>query len=379
MLYFVRSYARTLADHYESTSVLEYEFMPKRDYYDILGVSRDADVAEIKKAYRQAALKCHPDRNPGNKEAEEAFKNASEAYEVLSDPQKRQVYDAYGHAGLEGTGFRGFTGVEDIFSTFGDLFEEFFGGWEDFGFGRKTRSKRTRQGADLRHDIEVSLEESFFGVEHEVSIVKEAACDVCGGTGMQPGTSRETCRTCGGVGQVGHSQGFFMIQTTCPKCRGEGTVIGKPCHECRGHQRVRKKSTLKVKCPAGVEDGMRLILRGEGEAGYNSGPPGDLYVVIHVKPHDIFTRDGDDVICKVPISFPQAALGAKVPAPTLHGEELIEIPAGIETGERVKLKGKGFTNVHTKRRGDESIEIVVKTPKKLSKRQRELLEEFIRS
>jgi len=357
--------------------------MIKKDYYQILGVSKEADSGEIKKAYRQAAFKYHPDRNQGNKEAEEKFKETSEAYEVLSDPQKKQLYDSYGHAGLEGSGFRGFSGVDDIFSSFGSIFEEFFGGSSfggfDFGFGGGRKRPRARQGADLRHDITISFEESAFGVESEVTLTKQGQCGACNGSGSTPGTSRETCKTCGGSGHVGHSQGFFMIQTTCPKCRGEGSVISKPCGECRGHGRVRQSKKINVKVPPGVEDGMRLILRGEGEAGENGGPSGDLYVVVSVRQHDLFVRDQDNVRFKLPISFPQAALGTKLTVPTLYGSEEIEIPSGIETGEVVKLKGKGFQNVHSKKKGEMLIEVFVKTPKKLSKRQKELLEEFVKS
>ena len=242
--------------------------MTKRDYYEILGVSRDADTSDIKKAYRQAAFKYHPDKNPSNKEAEDRFKEASEAYEVLSDPQKRQLYDSYGHAGLEGAGFRGFSGMEDVFGSLGSIFEEFFGGSPfggfDFGFGGGRRRSAGRKGADMRYDITISFEESAFGVEREVSLTKQVACSACGGNGMAPGTSRETCKVCGGRGQVAHSQGFFMIQTTCHKCHGEGSVISRPCGECRGHGRVRASKKISVKVPPGVEDGMRLTLGGDG-------------------------------------------------------------------------------------------------------------------
>lgn len=353
----------------------------KRDYYEILGVSRSADAAEIKKAYRQAALKYHPDRNPGDKEAEERFKEASEAYEVLSDPQKKSLYDSYGHAGLEGSGFRGFSGVEDVFSSFGDIFEEFFGG-SPFGdiFGTSRRSHaHGRRGADLGHEITITFEESAFGAEREISVTRQAGCETCGGSGVAKGSSREACRICGGSGRVAHSQGFFMIQTTCPKCRGEGSVITKPCGECRGFGRVRQSKKLNLKVPPGIEDATRLILRGEGDAGEGEGPPGDLYVMIHVRPHDFFKRDGDHIKCSVPVSFTQAALGAKINVPTLFGEEEVVISQGIETGEIIRLKGKGFTNVHTKKKGDQIVEVFVKTPKKLSRRQKELLEEFERS
>lgn len=359
--------------------------MNKRDYYEILGVRKDADSSEIKKAYRQAAFKFHPDKNQGDKESEEKFKEASEAYEVLSDPQKRQLYDSYGHAGLEGAGFRGFSGVDDVFSSFGSIFEEFFGGRMggggfDFGFGGgRGKRNRARGGSDLRHDIAISFEESAFGVEKEISLTKQEICTACKGSGAAEGTNRDTCPTCRGSGNVAHSQGFFMIQTTCPKCHGEGSVISKPCGECRGHGRVRASKKLKVKVPPGVEDGMRLILRGEGEAGENGGPAGDLYVVVEINHHNLFNRDGDQVMMELPISFPQAALGTKLIVPTLYGNEEIEIPAGIESGEQIRLKGKGFPNVHSKKKGDHVVTVFVKTPKKLSKKQKELLEEFTRS
>lgn len=356
--------------------------MTKRDYYEILGVSKSADAAEIKKAYRQAALKYHPDRNEGDKESENKFKEASEAYEVLSDANKRQLYDSYGHAGLEGAGFRGFSGMNDIFSSFGSVFEEFFGGQGfsgfDMGFGGRGRS-RARGGADLRHDITITFEESAFGTEKKVHVTKQDVCDACKGSGAAPGTSKEKCHVCHGSGHVSHSQGFFIMQSACPKCHGAGEVISKPCTECRGHGRVRRSKEIDVKVPAGVENGMRLILRGEGEAGENGGPAGDLYVVVSVKEHDLFVRDGDNVHMKLPISFPQAALGTKLTVPTLYGNEEIEIPLGSETGENIRLKGKGFMNVHSKKKGDQFVQIFVKTPKKLSKKQKELLEEFMRS
>ena len=353
----------------------------KRDYYEILGVSKDADSSEIKKAYRQAALKYHPDRHQGDKESEESFKEASEAYEVLSDPQKRQLYDSYGHAGLEGAGFRGFSGVDDIFGSFGSIFEEFFGGspFGGFNFGGGRQRRRERGGADLRYDITISFEESAKGAEREISISKQVACDSCNGSGATPGTGRERCRVCNGSGHMTHSQGFFMIQTACSKCHGTGEIIAKPCNECRGHGRVRKGKKLMVKIPKGVEDGMRLILRGEGEAGETGGQPGDLYVIISVRPHDFFKRDGTNIRSSLSISFPQAALGCKLKVPTIYGDEEIEVPAGIETGEMIKLKGHGFEDVHSKKKGDHLVVVFVKTPKKVSKRQKELLEEFVKS
>ncbi len=354
--------------------------MTKRDYYEVLGVARNADSAEIKKAYRQAALKYHPDRNEGDKEAENRFKEASEAYEVLSDSQKRQIYDSYGHAGLEGSGFRGFSGVDDIFGSFGSIFEEFFGGGFgfDMGGGASRRGNRARHGDDIRFDLTISFEEAVFGVEKEISVSKQVACSVCDGSGAAKGTSRETCHVCKGSGRVAHSQGFFMVQTTCPKCRGEGSLNAKPCGECRGHGRVRTHKKLTVKVPPGVEDGMKLVLRGEGEAGMHGGPAGDLYVFLSVRQHEFFERHGDDVVMKLPISFPQAALGAKVHISTLYGDEEVEIPHGIDTGEHIRLKGKGIANVHSKKKGDQIIVVHVKTPKKLSKKQKQLLEDFMK-
>lgn len=358
-----------------------YNNMIKRDYYEVLGVRRDVGEDDIKKAYRQMALKYHPDRNREDPNAEEKFKEASEAYEVLSDPQKRQVYDAYGHQGLAGTGFQGFAGVDDVFASFGDLFEEFFGGGFDFGFGSRARRghRRAYAGADLQHHLRIAFAESAKGVEKEISITKQARCDACDGSGMKAGTGRKQCRSCGGTGQITHRQGFFILQTTCPQCHGEGSVIEEICPECHGHGRVQKKKKLTVKIPPGIEDQMSLVLRGEGESGTNNGPPGDLYVTVTVERHDLFERRGDDVLCRVPISFVQAALGAKIKITTLEGEEEISVQAGTETGDELSIPHKGFQNVHRRHKGDLIAQFVVKIPKKLSKRQRELLEEFMKS
>jgi len=355
--------------------------MIKRDYYEVLGVRRDASEEELKKAYRQMALKFHPDRNREDPKAEEKFKEASEAYEVLSDTQKRQVYDAYGHQGLAGAGFQGFSGIDDVFASFGDLFQEFFGGGFDFGVGSRSHRGRGRAyaGADLQHNLTITFAESASGVEREISISKQARCDACEGSGMKPGTSRRHCRSCGGSGQITHRQGFFILQTTCPQCHGEGSVVEEVCPECRGHGRVEKKKKLTVKIPPGIENGMSLVLRGEGESGTNNGPPGDLYVTVSVERHDLFERRGDDVVCRVPISFVQAALGAKIKIPTIEGEDEIVVPAGTETGDELRIPHKGFQNVHRRHKGDQIVELVVKIPKKLSKRQRELLEEFMKS
>lgn len=353
--------------------------MIKRDYYEVLGVRRDASEDDIKKAYRQMALKYHPDRNREDPHAEEKFKEASEAYEVLSDGQKRQIYDAYGHQGLAGTGFQGFTGMDEIFSSFGDLFEDFFGGGLGFGSRRGRAARRGYAGADLTENITVTFEESAKGADKEITISKKATCEICAGSGMKPGTSRKTCKQCGGAGQITHRQGFFILQTTCPACRGEGSTVEEICPECRGHGRVQKKKKLSVKVPAGIEDGMSLVLRGEGEAGTNSGPAGNLFVTVSVEKHDLFERRNDDVVLKLPISFVQAALGARIKVPTLEGDDEIAIPPGSETGDTVKIPHKGFQNVHRRHKGDQIVELVVKTPKKLSKKQRELLEEFAKS
>lgn len=354
--------------------------MIKRDYYEVLGIDRSAPEAEVKKAFRRLALEYHPDRNPSH-DAEEKFKEVSEAYEVLCDPNRRQIYDAYGHSGLEGSGFHGFTNVDDIFASMGDIFEDFFGGLGGFGFGSRQTShrRRGRHGADLRHDIKISFMEAAKGIEREIAVTRQVKCDKCEGSGQTHGTGRQSCKTCGGSGQMMQRQGFFVIQTTCPTCHGEGSRIEKPCDECRGQGRVRKSRKITVKVPAGIEDGMQLILRGEGESGEGGGHPGDLYVFVQVGRHEFFQRQGDDIIMNMPISFPQAALGTKINVPTLEKEMEIEVPAGVETGEEIRIKGKGFPNVHHKNhRGDLVARLIVKTPKNLSKKQRQLLEEFMK-
>lgn len=354
--------------------------MAKRDYYEVLGVTKSTDAGEIKKAYRKVAMECHPDRNPGDHEAEERFKEAAEAYEVLSDPQKRQIYDQYGHRGVEGTGFQGFHSAEDIFGSMGDIFEEFFGG--SFG-GRRGRQRssgpRAQQGRDAGAEMSVSFLDAALGVEKDISVDRAAPCGGCNGTGAEAGSKPETCATCQGAGQVAMRQGFFMIQTTCPDCRGEGVRIGTPCRECRGRGLTRSKKKLTVKVPPGIEPDMQLVLRGEGDAGLHGGPAGDLYVTIHVADDAHFTRDGDDLVFRAELTMVQAALGTELMVPTLAGTTSLKIAAGTDAGTTLRIKNEGIPNVRSGRRGDLRVECVVRTPKKLSKRQRELLEEFARS
>jgi molecular chaperone DnaJ len=347
--------------------------MYKRDYYEVLGVSRDADAEEVKKAYRKLAMMYHPDRNPGDKEAEERFKEASEAYEVLRDLEKRQIYDRFGHEGLAGTGFRGFTGFEDIFSAFGDIFEGFF------GFGTRTgRETRSRQGQSLRYDLELTLEEAFYGKEQEIRFEKWASCDACGGTGIAPGSEPQICVTCQGRGQVVRSQGFFQISTTCPTCRGEGRIITDPCDTCAGRGKTRKDRKITVKIPAGVDTGSQLRLQGEGEPGEYGGPPGDLFVMIYVREHDFFKREGNHLLCDIPISFVQAALGGTISVPVLgeEGSQDLVIPSGTQPGEILSLPGFGMPKLQGKRRGNLFVKLTVKIPKKLTAQQKELLETF---
>jgi molecular chaperone DnaJ len=343
----------------------------KRDYYEVLGVDRNASDGDLKKAYRQLALKFHPDRNPGNQEAEEKFKEAAEAYEVLRDANKRKIYDQYGHQGLEGSGFSGFGGFEDIFSSFGDIFEDFFG----FGGGRRSRS-HVHRGADLRYDMQLTFMEAAFGVEKEIDVEKAETCGDCKGTGAAPGTGVETCPQCGGSGQIGRSQGFFTVRTTCGHCRGQGQVIAHPCHTCRGQGKVMARKKVSVKIPAGVDNGSRLRLTGEGEGGAFGGPPGDLYVFIHAQNHEFFKRDDIHVLCQIPISFVQAALGDQITIPTLNGETELEIPKGTQPGDIFRLRGEGIPSLRNGHRGDQIIQVNIKTPTSLNKKQVALLKEF---
>ena len=343
----------------------------KRDYYEVLNVERNASDADLKKAYRKLALQYHPDRNPGDAAAEEKFKEAAEAYDVLTDPQKRQLYDRFGHQGLEGSGFSGFSGFEDIFSSFGDIFEDFFG----LGSGRGARSRHQR-GADLRYDLSLTFLEAAFGVEKELALEKMDTCETCAGNGCKPGTQPETCNFCRGTGQMARSQGFFTVRTTCPHCRGTGQMIADPCRDCRGTGQIKTHKTVSVKIPAGVDTGSRLRLTNEGEAGRQGGPRGDLYVFIHVEPHDFFERDNSDVICRVPISFIQAALGDTISVPTLEDEKKLRIPKGTQYGDVFRFNGEGIPSLRTGRRGDQIIQVIIKTPTSLSKKQESLLKEF---
>jgi molecular chaperone DnaJ len=351
--------------------------MQKRDYYEVLGISRDAGDDDMKKAYRQLALKYHPDKNPGNKEAEESFKEAAEAYEVLRDREKRQIYDRYGHEGLEGRGFTGFGGFEDIFSSFGDIFEDFFG----FGGGR-SRGPRPRQGKSLRYDLQMTLEEAYYGLEEEIAFHKLELCQTCDGSGMSPGTQPQTCTACQGRGQVIRSQGFFQVSTTCPTCRGEGQIISDPCKECSGGGKVRIERKINVKIPPGVDTGSQLRLTGEGQPGEHGGPPGDLFVVIHVETHDFFVREEKDLICEIPISFVQAALGDILTIPVLGDEKSydLEIPQGTQPADILKVVGKGMPSLRdARRKGNLYIKIIVKVPKKLNQDQKGLLKAFAES
>ena len=347
--------------------------MDKRDYYEILGLDRNAGEDEIKKAYRKLALQYHPDRNPGDKEAEEKFKELSEAYSVLSDPEKRTKFDQFGHAafGESGPFAGGFDfshGFEDVF---GDIFGEFFGG-SPRGRGRA----RAQRGDDLRYNMEITFDQAAFGTEKKIKIPRHGPCDACEGSGAETGTSPQTCPACKGTGQMAFQQGFFTVSRTCSQCGGQGRVISHPCPSCNGAALSRKFHTINVKIPAGVDTGSRLKLRGEGENGARGGPPGDLYVVIIVQDHAIFARDGTAVICEMPISFVNATLGAEIEVPTLEGKVKMKIPAGTQSNAVFRLRGKGIKDVHGSRRGDEHVRVLVETPTRLNARQKTLLKEF---
>ena len=346
----------------------------KRDYYEILGVGRDVDDGTLKKNYRKMALKYHPDRNPDDQEAEDNFKEAAEAYEVLSDPKKRQVYDQYGHRGLENQGFSGAGGFDDIFSSFGDIFEDFFGFGNSRGRGRGR--SRVQKGADLRYDLTIEFLEAAFGTEKEITLDKHETCETCGGNGCKPGTEPEICGLCRGTGQHTQSQGFFTVRSTCPQCHGRGKAIASPCPECHGQGKVVITKKVSLKIPAGVDTGSRLRLSNEGEAGPNAGPNGDLYVFINVKQHEYFQRNESDIICLAEISFVQATLGDRITIPTLSGEETLKIPAGTQYGETFRLRNEGMPSLRTGKRGDQIIQVEIKIPKKINKKQEKLLKEF---
>ncbi len=350
--------------------------MSKRDYYEVLGVERSATEEEIKKAYRKLAIKYHPDKNPGDKTAEEKFKELGEAYEVLSNPDQRAAYDQYGHAAFDRRAHaRAGAGFHDPF----EVFREVFGGggiFDDlFGGGRSDPSQPHR-GDDLRYDMEITFEEAARGCEKEVTLTKPERCPVCEGTGAEAGSKVRTCPTCGGRGQVITSRGIFSIAQACPHCQGAGRVIERPCPACRGMGRREATSKITLRIPAGVDTGSRLRSAGNGEAGYRGGPPGDLYVVLHVRPHDLFQRDGDDLLYEVPISFVQAALGAEIEVPTLDGKASIKIPAGTQPGTMFRLKGKGVRNVQGYGYGDLHVRVTIEVPTHLSAVQRAKLLEF---
>ena len=344
----------------------------KNDYYSILSVDRTAVSEEIKVSYRKMALKYHPDRNPGDKESEEKFKEAAEAYEILSNPEKREIYDRYGHEGLKGTGFQGFSGFEDIFSRFGDIFEDVFG----FGSSRAKSGNAVRQGADLRYDLKISFMDAAFGTSPEIEIERFEKCEECGGTGASPGTQPTVCPTCRGVGQVTRSSGFFSISSACPQCHGAGRIIEKPCMSCRGTGKSRVRKSIQLKIPPGVETGSRLRLRGEGEEGQHGGPRGDLYVFIYIEPHDIFERDGNDIVCRISIPMSVAVLGGNIEVPTLKDKEQIKIPKNTPHGKVFKLRSKGIPHLRGFGRGDQLVQVTVEIPTDLSRKEEKLLKEF---
>ena len=352
--------------------------MAKRDYYKVLEVPKTATEAEIKKAYRRLAMKYHPDRNPGDTEAEERFKEAKEAYEVLTDQPKRAAYDQYGHAGVEAAaaGGRGRAGPSPA-DAFGDIFGDVFG--DIFGAASRGGRSQVFRGADLRYELELDLHQAVFGHTVEVEVAKLVECEACHGSGAAKGSSPATCDTCGGAGQVRISQGFFQLQQTCPKCRGTGTLIRNPCDSCFGQGRVRRSRKLSVKIPAGVDTGDRIRLAGEGEAGRNGGPPGDLYVEVHVREHPIFERDGEHLSCEVPISFATAALVGTVEVPTLDGNVALKIPAETQSGRVFRLRDKGVKPVRGSSRGDLFCRVVVETPVHLSVEQKELIHKLEQS
>lgn len=355
--------------------------MAQRDYYEILGVTRDADADTIKKAYRKLAMQFHPDRNPGNKEAEEKFKEAAGAYDVLSNPQKKAQYDRFGHDAFTGRGGggAGFQDMDDIFSNFGDIFGDFFGG----GMGGQQRQRRSRneprRGSDLRYVTEVTLKDVITGLEKEIEFDTDKNCDDCKGTGAEKGSQVTTCSMCGGSGQVVRSQGFFAMASTCPNCQGQGTVIKNPCKTCKGKGRVNEHRKIRLNIPAGVDTGTRLRVATEGEGGYMGGPPGDLFVEIRVKPHNLFERRGEDLIAELSVPYVQILLGAEVEVTTVMGKATVNIPKGIQPGENVKLAGEGLPSLRGNRRGDIYYQVTVQLPEKLHKDEEKLLREIAKA
>jgi molecular chaperone DnaJ len=347
----------------------------KADYYEVLSVTRTASDQELKTAYRKLAMQFHPDRNPGNSEAEEKFKECSEAYQVLSDPQKRAAYDRYGHAGVSGVGGgdgNPFNGMQDL----GDIFGDFFGEMFNMGGNSGRRPSRAQRGRDIRSDHVIEFEDAVFGKEVQVTFRRMEACDTCRGTGTSSGRGPSTCQQCQGRGQVRYQQGFFSIARTCNVCGGTGSVISDPCSTCRGDGRVERQHTIQVNIPAGVEEGTRIRYQGEGDAGRFGGPGGDLYIVLAIKPHAFFERDGNDLHCVIPISFPQAALGDEITIPTLEGDSKLKIAEGTQSGKEFRIRGKGVPYLNEHGRGDLVVQVAIQTPKKLTKVQKELLRQL---
>jgi molecular chaperone DnaJ len=349
--------------------------MTKRDYYEVLGVGRSAAGEEIKRAFRQLALKYHPDRNPGNRESEERFKEAAEAYSVLGDPEKRATYDRFGMEGLRGEGFTGFSGFDaSIFGDFEDILGRFFGFGDIFGGRSRSRRVYPEKGRDLALEFEISLEEAASGVEKEINLSRAEQCPECRGTGVTPGTRKTTCPTCQGRGQIRYQQGFFTVSRTCSECRGSGEIITSPCRNCRGSGRVKQKAKVMIKIPAGIEDGNRMRVEGQGETGEPGAGPGDLYVLVRVAKHPFFERQDNNLFCQIPVSFPQAALGAVIEVPGLGRDaEVLKIPPGTQTGAVFRLKGMGIKDLRSHRKGDLFVKVQVETPENLSKEERALL------